>query len=186
MTNTPPRWRRLLRLGPSRRALIDETEALRAAIDELRADRDAISIELAEQQDAHENRVRDLRTEIKRAKAAAAAAYEMVEVGTCRKVRYVNRDDAQAHAAHIATNVRGTGYFTYQCPRCPQYPQPFESRPWHVATAKAGAEEAGHDVFRVNGTGQLCYPCGCRWHVKRERWDQLCAAHADPEVGATA
>jgi hypothetical protein len=162
MTEDGHRWRARVarRLDPHLAADRDE---LAASVDELAFERD----ELVEQREGLRERIAALESRLtaerdrcaileRRAegqwfqlKAEIAKLLEPVEVGTCRKVRYLQRSDAEVHASHIASTFPGEIFGVYACRSCPSYSGPFKDmKPWHV-----GHRELGEGAFWVDDEG---------------------------------
>jgi hypothetical protein len=76
--------------------------------------------------------IRGLKAALRGLRADVKQAYEPVEVGSCRKVRYLHAEDARRHAAHVASRFPGDVFNIYRCRVCPRYVSPWNVPPWHV------------------------------------------------------
>jgi hypothetical protein len=162
MTEDGHRWRArwARRLDPHLAADRDE---LAAGVDELAFERD----ELVEWRDALQKRIakledglaaernRSARLERRceeqqlQFRAEVARLMEPVEVGACRKIRYLQRGDAEVHAGYIASAYPGEIFGVYTCRSCPPYSGPFKDiQPWHV-----GHRPPGEGAFWVDDEG---------------------------------
>jgi hypothetical protein len=156
------RWRARVarRLDPH---LATDRDELAASVDELAFERD----ELVERCDALQEWITRLTERCAEAhnrsarlerrceeqqlqfKAEVAKLMEPVEVGTCRKIRYLQRGDAEVHAGYIASAHPGEVFGVYACRSCPSYSGPFKDmKPWHV-----GHRELGEGAFWVDDEG---------------------------------
>lgn len=165
----PVEWLRR-QLGPD--------AATRAALDEARAE----AAELAGHVDALAYERDDLSDRLERAKQANAdlrknfrAAYEPQQVGECRKIRYLHREDAHEHAEDLARVQPGEVFHTYWCRLCPRYPR--GGRPWHVA--HCNDECADSVVLLLPERRVLQRGCGCASDVHTHAVVWTCTSHAE-------
>jgi hypothetical protein len=145
-------------------ALVLERDDLAAKVRELLAENERLTelVRRGEQQAA------DLR---KARRDVMIEAYEPVEVGTCRKVRYLHSSDAEEHAIGVAYKNWGDWFSVYQCKICPAYPGE-GIRPWHVGHAWTQK----HGLLFVD-QWVIHYQCGCRYAYNTRELVWGCASH---------
>jgi hypothetical protein len=158
---------RMAELAAERDMLAEERDTLAAEVTALAEQVDKLAEKLA-------NSRRDLRAEVRKYRDLAQAAHEPIEVGKCRKIGYLHREDAAEHAAKVAIAYPGEIYETYRCSSCQKYPVTGH-RPWHVGHAATGKNRFS---MWADGT-TLYYKCGCQFGIKDHGADRTCLDHAE-------
>jgi hypothetical protein len=142
------------------REVAQERDELAEDVDSLAVERDDLTIALQVATETQE----DLRREL-------LAAYEPIEVGTCRKIRHITRDTAEHHAMRVARKEPGAQFNAYECRVCPPY-LVFGNRPYHAGHCRLGDAGSFHVL-----SGVAHYTCGCQCSARTGELLWQCATH---------